>query len=792
MKHLYILLTVLICITSCSKEEKKPHNLTSYIPNNSTVIISAPSIKKLHDEISENSFLNRFKNTNTYKKLEKDFSFFKNINSENPIIISYATVGKTSEFLFATKTNNTVHNLTVNKTVNNYNDVAYNSLKNQKAFTLEMDSTLFVSSSEILIENLIRNNTDNIEFKDESFFRLYNTKNNNKTTTYLNNKRKQAAFNKVFPTNLLGELEWTAIDFDNVEGILINGITSNTNIKSEFITNLQKAKTEKRQSSSVIPLNFSNAITYSYDELNNYESSSESFNELIENSTEILKLEKEKTSLLAIRLNDDFIANKFTEETNYRNTIIYKNNYYQIPNVIFKTKPNYACYIDNFLVFSDNIKSLKNCISHFENKTTLESQHFFNENNNALLEEAHVTDIRKINIIKNNLSQLLNDNSINKVTLKEFPVLMNQITFEDNYIQFNSVIKKINSQKVKPSISQIYNINIPEKIRNNAQWVVNHRTNEKELIVQDFKNVLYLISNKGKILWTKQLNEAIQGKITQVDLFKNKKLQLAFTTKNEFLVLDRNGKVVEQYHKKYANKNLLPLSVFDYDKNRNYRFIVTYDNTIEVFDNNFKPVNGFKFNKTESSILKSPKHILIGTKDYIIIPEKNGTLHIVNRQGQLRTTVKNKFDFDDNAFYKYKNSIVFKDRKNIVNSVNISTGKNSKLDILQGSSFNKINYVNNLNVKLEDNILSINDKSIELDYGNYTVPKIISYNNKNYINITDLENEKVYLYNSKGELLDQFPVYGKSEIALTNINKDSNLEFAVKSEENALLIYKMY
>ena len=60
------------------------------------------------------------------------------------------------------------------------------------------------------------------------------------------------------------------------------------------------------------------------------------------------------------------------------------------------------------------------------------------------------------------------------------------------------------------------------------------------------------------------------------------------------------------------------------------------------------------------------------------------------------------------------------------------------------------------------------------------------------MNITDLDNEKVYLYNYKGALLDQFPVYGKSEIALTNMNKDSNLEFAVKSETNALLIYKMY
>ncbi len=792
MKHLSILLIILASITSCSKEETKSHNLTSFIPNNPTLIISAPSINKLHDDISENSFIKTFNTTNTFKKLQKDFSFLKNIDSENPLLISYATVGRTSEFLFAIKTNNTTHKITTNSTQKNYNSVSYKELKKQKAFTLEIDSTLIVSSSEILIENLIRNNIENIKFNDDSFFRLYKTKNSNKVTTYLNNKKKHSVFKQIFPTQLLGDKDWTAIDFDNSEGIIIHGITTNTSIDHEFAKNLLTAKTEKRKSSEIIPLNFSSVITYTFEELKNHNTKFESFNELIENSTEITHLKEGKNSLLAIKLNDGFINEDFIEETSYRNTSIYKNNYYKIPSIIFKTQPNYACYLGDFLILSDTIETLKNCISHYENKTTLKNQHFFLENNNALLKEAHITDIRKTDAIKIELAHLLKDNSIKKVGLTDFPIIMNQITFEDNYTQFNTVIKKINLQKIKPTISQIANINIPNEINNNPQWVINHRTKEKEIIIQDSKNILYLISNKGVILWSKQLNEPIQGNIIQVDLFKNRKLQLAFTTKNEFFVLDRNGKIVEQFHKKFQKGNLLPLSVFDYDKNRNYRFVITNGNEVELYDNNFKRINGFKFKKTESPILKSPQHILIGTKDYIIIPEQNGTLHIVNRQGQIRTTVKTKFDFENTNFYEYNNSIVFKDRKNIVYSVNIASGKVSKIDFLQGSTHNEINYSKNLKVKLEDNLLTINDQSIELDYGNYTAPKIIYCNKKYYINITDLDNEKVYLYNYKGALLEQFPVYGKSEIALTNMNKDFNLEFAVKSEANALLIYKMY
>ena len=50
------------------------------------------------------------------------------------------------------------------------------------------------------------------------------------------------------------------------------------------------------------------------------------------------------------------------------------------------------------------------------------------------------------------------------------------------------------------------------------------------------------------------------------------------------MVLDRNGKLVKPFYKKYDNKNLLPLAVFDYDKNRNYRFVISYNNnTCRIF-----------------------------------------------------------------------------------------------------------------------------------------------------------------------------------------------------------------
>ena len=249
------------------------------------------------------------------------------------------------------------------------------------------------------------------------------------------------------------------------------------------------------------------------------------------------------------------------------------------------------------------------------------------------------------------------------------------------------------------------------------------------------------------------------------------------------MVLDRNGKLVEPFRKKFTSNNVLPLSVFDYDKNRNYRFIISYDNKIEMFDNKMKPVKGFKLNKTKSNIKSSPQHIRIGTKDYIVLNEENGKLHIVNRQGKDRTKVKNNFNFTKSSIFTYKNHLLFLDDR-AINSVNIATGKTKKETLLSGTDYH-FNQLDAIRVSLEDQKLKIKDKSYELEFGTYTSPEIFYQNKKYYISITNIETQQVYLFDTNAKLMAKFPVFGKSKIDIK-----SNL-FATKGEGNNVLIYKL-
>lgn len=790
MKSYITILLVSIFILSCTKQETRETTLLDFVPNNPSVVIHTPNISELKEHIKENSFLSQFKTTQTYQNIERDFQFCKDLKSDNPALISYAKVGKSQEFLLSVNIKNTKNTIALNSEKTTYNNTDYHQLDNQNAYSVVLDSTLVITSSEILMENLIRNRKANIRYSNKSLLKLYKTSDASKITAFVNLEKQPSIFNKVFPTTFLTNTDWISAELSNKDGISINGIATNINTKHELASKLTGSSAEHSDAEVIIPSNFTELTSYNFNELK-FVSEFENFNELIDGSTEIVSFKDGKHQVCAFKLLNTTISDNLTIHTTYRNHNIFKNDYFKIPATICSPQPEYACYIEDFIVLSSNIESLQNCISHFQNKTTLQYQNYYTESSDMLLSEAHIIKSQKTNSIKDKLATILNDDSIRKVKLTDFPLAMHQITYEDSYIQFNSVLKKVTKQKNATSVSQIASITLDADLATEIQWVTNHRTHQKELLVQDINNQLYLISNTGTILWKKQLKGKIQGQAIQVDLFKNKKLQLAFTTENEFMVLDRNGKIVDQFYKTFNNGNLLPLAVFDYDQNRNYRFIITQGADTYMYDNTFKPVKGFKFNTAKSSILTTPKHIRIGTKDYIIITENNGKLYILNRQGKSRTKVNSTFEFGSLVNIKKQgNSLLFKDAKNVIYQINIATGKVTKSDILQGNT-NHFSVSNKLLVKLEDENLTIKNKAIELDLGNYTTPTISYLNKTYYISTTDVDTRKVSVFDSNAKLLENFPVYGQSKIVITNMDADNNIEFAVQGESNSVLIYKM-
>ena len=185
------------------------------------------------------------------------------------------------------------------------------------------------------------------------------------------------------------------------------------------------------------------------------------------------------------------------------------------------------------------------------------------------------------------------------------------------------------------------------------QLVKNHYTGEHEIAIQDSRNQLYLINASGKILWKKLMPERIKGSISQVDIFKNSKLQMAFVTEKEFIIIDRNGNMVSGFPKTLPQEAAGGLTVCDYDNTRNYRFFVpTTNGNILLLKADGTSPNDWNFKANEIGTIRPVQYFNHKGKDFLVTFDIKKS-YFLNRKGEERIQANNQIKKAPNGpFYE--------------------------------------------------------------------------------------------------------------------------------------------
>ena len=68
---------------------------------------------------------------------------------------------------------------------------------------------------------------------------------------------------------------------------------------------------------------------------------------------------------------------------------------------------------------------------------------------------------------------------------------------------------------------------------------------------------------------------------------------MAFATPKRIYIIDRNGNNVSPFPLKFNSEITQPLSIFDYDNNKNYRFLVTQDKFLLMYNRDARNVKWF-------------------------------------------------------------------------------------------------------------------------------------------------------------------------------------------------------
>ncbi len=456
--------------------------------------------------------------------------------------------------------------------------------------------------------------------------------------------------------------------------------------------------------------------------------------------------------------------------------------------------------IDDYVVFGNTESGLKTFITNAMNEKTLSNNENFKAFNDNLSSNSNIfiynNIARSINLYKQYCKEeyiIVIDDKIE--VFRKFEAIAFQISTEKNGLYYNNIHLKYNPV-YKQETASLWELMLDTNISSIPHIVVNHKTKSKEIFVQDDANKIYLISNIGKVIWTKQLQEPIIGKVHQIDVYKNNKLQLLFNTKSKLYLIDRNGNDVESYPIKLPSDATNGVTPLDYSHTRDYRLIIGCNNNV-VYNYDIKgaQVNGWEYTALESPANGNVWHFALGGKDYIVIPLRNGDIKVIQRNGKDRIQLTNKIPANNNQVYLKVGSDLSKtyiatadtlgnitklylnDKKEIVPFENIQ----------QNASFTSFDYNNN---NSNDYIFSWGNRIKIMDSDKKEI-----YNSEFQSDITQIPiffkmpdkttrmglvaDKQIYLINEKGEIEDGFPLAGSTLFNVADINNDNTTNLVV-------------
>ncbi|MFT4660718.1 MAG: hypothetical protein ACI8XB_000986 [Patiriisocius sp.] len=463
--------------------------------------------------------------------------------------------------------------------------------------------------------------------------------------------------------------------------------------------------------------------------------------------------------------------------------------------------------VEDYLLVSNSLKINKSVINKYLSDQTLSTDIHYTNFMSQAANESNLSFYSNIarspyyykNIIDGSADDFIENNldvfrQFQAVSL-QFEKAKGNKYYQTFYCKYNPVYKN--------ETSSLWELSLDTSLYNQPTPVVNHNNKQTELLVQDERNDLYLISNTGKLLWKKKFEERIIGQPVQVDRYQNDKLQMLFLTENMIHLLDRNGKVVEGFPIPLESKATSDMALMDYDNNARFRILIGCENGLVYnYDILGQQVEGWEYQMANNSIVGGFEHFKIGSKDFILHRTSMGSVKVINRKGETR------YEVSDSLVLKGDYMLV--ERKNVDNTgiLHVDTLGLVRLTSFDGFStpivetvfenvlFHKSKKSSRMVAQDNKTFTVFNDKGeliSEFDVKDALQDVQVHEDDRSgkiYLSATSSD-ELVFLYSEEGVLQNGFPLTGTGRRIMGNINKDDYYDFILGTNSGTLYTYTL-
>lgn len=472
---------------------------------------------------------------------------------------------------------------------------------------------------------------------------------------------------------------------------------------------------------------------------------------------------------------------------------------------------NYFVVYKKYLIWGDNLPGLKSYLESLAAEKTLANDSVYKEFNKSIQPKANFLMYAKLPkvfrlkdvLFKPDLSASL---STNEEAIRKFSILSWQFSVSED-----KIVNRVNL-KYDPNIKEepqaIWQLNLDGQLAQGPKLVLNHKdTANREVIVTDKMQNVYLINKEGNILWKMTTPDPIISDIHQIDIYQNKKYQYVFNTKTQLYVIDRMGNNVGKFpviFKSMASNGVL---VTQYMPSREFRYFVAgEDKQIYVYDRDGRLLPKWKFEGAQSQVTRPIRHFDIEGKDYIVVTDQQNT-YFLDRQGRSRDIPSEAFSRSGNRIYFFDGGnprLISTDPQGRIH-IQYFTGKSEVKEPGKFSASHRFT-VEDMDGDGSPEYLFADGKKLTVFGSDHmilfeksfpdgiTEAPIVSnpVRGVTRIGIVTKDDNKIYLLDGKGDVVWGFPLTGNSAFVLGKFNLSSSyLNLLVGSEDGSLINYKI-
>jgi hypothetical protein len=461
----------------------------------------------------------------------------------------------------------------------------------------------------------------------------------------------------------------------------------------------------------------------------------------------------------------------------------------------------YFTVYENFLVLAPSVQRIKTWLNDIENdliwSRSVEKSDFIAANLNETSFALVYTNPWAWRILRDTFNEASKEWwTTNEEKLKQFGLVSFQFANLDN--RYYAEIKvEYNPQQVYAAQQEFADELLTQfagKLSVKPKLVRNHNNNEWEVFIQDSAAFISLLDDQGELLWTDSLTGNITTEIYQLDFYKNRKLQYLFGADSTIHIVDRNGVAIENYPKSISGISIKDLYLLDYDKSRNYRFLVSdFTGNLYMLNQEGEPLAGWDPLAVNSEISDQVYHVRVRGNDRIVIGLKNGMVELRNRRGEIQDGFPFDLEFNlDNPLH-FKTGSTFANSRftaisseGIVVEFDLNGREYAREQVDEPSSSARFSMAidkarNDLVFYKQDlNRLTLINKEgqqiFEKDYDTDNALDLQYYylgvDKRLYI-VRDKVNGRLFLYNKTGNLVNENPLFSDYPISVVYRKKEA-------------------